>query len=245
MHKHVGFNSGIESMKTHKEKIDKLITLEKKNNLTNHILTSLFNKGETIAEKNMNEYIIWTSSYWVGFFYPIFKINFDKDGEITSIESELSLNGKLWRVILSSLLILFFACSLIIPIIENFKNFDSSMLIILGVFSLLAFGFIWVFRKFYENETKNSFNELKTLVGLDTKENIKKKENEKSEWTLKRIILRVFIYPFALFIIFISCYGIYKGTFFRGIFGILITVAFLYTDIKIIWKKRKTKANTV
>ena len=49
-------------MKTHKEKIDKLITLEKKNNLTNHILTSLFNKGETIAEKNMNEYIVWTSN---------------------------------------------------------------------------------------------------------------------------------------------------------------------------------------
>jgi hypothetical protein len=162
-------------MKTHKEKIDKLITLEKKNNLTNHILTTLFNKGQTIAEKNMNEYIIWTSNYWVGFFYPIFKINFDKDGEITNIESELSLNGKLWRVILSSLLILFFAFFLVIPIIENFKNFDFSMLIILGIFSLLAFGFIWVFRKIYKNETKNSFNELKTLVGLDTKENIKKK----------------------------------------------------------------------
>jgi hypothetical protein len=123
----------------------------------------------------MNEYIIWTSNYWVGFFYPIFKINFDKDGEITNIESELSLNGKLWRVILSSLLILFFAFFLVIPIIENFKNFDFSMLIILGIFSLLAFGFIWVFRKIYKNETKNSFNELKTLVGLDTKENIKKK----------------------------------------------------------------------
>ena len=47
----------------------------------------------------------------------------------------------------------------------------------------------------------------------------------------------------ALFIIFISCYGIYKGTFFRGIFGILVAFGFLYTDIKIIRKKRKTKAN--
>ncbi|WP_157663282.1 hypothetical protein [Polaribacter sp. SA4-12] len=232
-------------MKFHKEKIDKLITLEKENNLVNHILTSLFNKGKTIAKKNTNEYIIWTSNYWVGFFYPIFKINFDKDGEITNIKSELSLNGKLWRVILSSLLILFFVFFLIIPIIENFKNFDFSMLIILGVFSLLAFGFIWVFKKFYENETKNLLNELKILVGLDSKETIEEKENKKSEWTLKRILLRVFIYPFALFIIFISCYGIYKGTFFRGFFGVLIAVAFLYTDIKIIWKKRKTKAKNI
>ena len=193
----------------------------------------------------MNEYVIWTSNYWARFFYPVFKISFDKEGEITSIESELSLNGKLWRMILSSLLILFFTFILIIPIIENFQKFNFLTLIIFGVFSLLAFSFIWVFRKFYENETKNSFNELKILVGLESKENIEKKENEKSEWTLKRIIMRAFIYPFALFIIFISCYGIYKGTFIRGIFGILIAVAFLYTDIKIIWKKRKTKANTV
>ena len=146
----------------------------------NHILTSLFNKGETIAEKSTNKYIIWTSNNWIGLFYPIFKINFDKEGEITSIESELNLNGKLWRFILSGLLILFFAFSLIIPIIENYKNFDFLTLIILGVFSLLAFGFIWVFRKFYKNETRNSFNELKIFVGLDSKENIEKKRKTKA-----------------------------------------------------------------
>ncbi|WP_205757973.1 hypothetical protein, partial [Lutibacter sp. HS1-25] len=58
-------------------KIDKLITLERENNLLNHISTSLFNKGETIAEKNLSEYTIWMTNYWVGTFYPIFKINFN------------------------------------------------------------------------------------------------------------------------------------------------------------------------
>jgi hypothetical protein len=232
-------------MKSHKEKINKLITLEKENNLMNHILTSLFNKGETIAEKNNDKYIIWTRNNWVGFFYPIFKINFSKDGEIKNIESELSLNGKLWSVILSSLILSFIAYFVIVPIIENFADFDLTMLLVLGILSLLAFSFIWVFKKVYENETKNLLNELKIDVGLESIESIEQKENEKSEWTLKKIILRIFIYPFALFIIFISCYGIYKGTFFRGIFGILVAFGFLYTDIKIIREKRKTKANTV
>ena len=232
-------------MKSHKEKIDKLITLEKENNLANHILTSLFNKGETIAEKNNDKYIIWTRNNWVGFFYPIFKINFSKNGEIENIKSELSLNGKLWSIILSSLILSFITYFVIIPMIENFTDFDLTTFFVLGILGLLAFSFIWVFKKFYENETKNLLNELKIEIGIESNESIEQKENEKSEWTLKRIILRIFIYPFASFIIFISCYGIYKGTFFRGIFGILVAFGFLYTDIKIIRKKRKTKANTV
>ena len=232
-------------MKTHKEKIDKLITLEKENNLINHILTSLFNKGETIAEKNVNEYTIFTSNYWVGTFYPSFKIFFNEDGEILKIKPELSLNGKLWRIILGSLLLSFFVFLLIIPIIENFRNLDFTVLIILGIFSLLGYGFIWVFKRIYEKETKNRLNELKINVGLDSKKNIEQRENKKNEWTLKKIVFRIFIYPFVLFIIFISCYGIYKGNFIRGIFGIIIASKYLYTDIKIIWEKRKTKANTV
>ena len=233
-------------MKTHKEKIDKLITLEKENNLINHILTSLFNKGDTIAEKNENEYTIWTSNYWVGTFYPIFKISFNENGEILKIKPELSLNGKLWRIIFGGLLLSFFVFLLIIPIVENFRNFDFTTLLILGIFSFLGYGFIWVFKRIYDNETKYLLNELKIVVGLDSKENIEKNENEKNEWTFKKVVSRIFIYPFAIFIIIISIYGIYKGTYIRGIFGISIALAYLFSDIKIIRKKRKkTKANNV
>ena len=64
-------------MKTHKEKIDRIIKLKRDNTLWNHILTSLFHKGKTIAEKNGDNYVIWTSNLWTGGFYPIFKIDFN------------------------------------------------------------------------------------------------------------------------------------------------------------------------
>ena len=70
-------------MKSQKEKIDGIIKLKRENTLWNHILTSLFHKGKTIAEKKRNEYIIWTSNKWTGGFYPIFKIGFNENKEIS------------------------------------------------------------------------------------------------------------------------------------------------------------------
>ena len=231
-------------MKSHKEKIDELITLEKDDNLLNHISTSLFNRGETIAEKNLSEYTIWMTNYWVGTFYPIFKINFNEKNEIKNIKTELSLNGKLWVIILGGLILSFFVFVLIIPMIEDFEYLDFTSLIVLGVYGLLALGIYWVFRKIHLNETKYLLNELKVAVGLDTEENIEKIENGKNEWTLKMTIFRFFVYPFTLFIIFMSGYMIYKGAYVKGIFGIILGSGYLYTDIKMIQKKRKiTKAN--
>jgi len=225
-------------MKSHKEKIDELITLERDNNLLNHILTSLFNRGETIAEKNLNEYIIWMTNYWVGTFYPIFRINFNEKNEINKIKSELSLNGKLWALILGGLIVSFFAFLVIIPMIEDFEYLDYSALIILGIYGFLVFGIYWVFRKVYLNETEYLLNELKIVIGLDTEENIENIENAKNERTIKMTIFRLFFYPFTLFIIFMSGYLIYKGGYLKGVFGIILGIGYLYSDIRIILKKR-------
>lgn len=232
-------------MKSHKEKLDELITLEKENNLLNHILSSLFNRGETIAEKNMSEYIIWMRNYWVGTFYPIFRINFNEKNEINDIRTELSLNGKLWVIILTGLVLTFLSFLLFIPMIESFEYLDYSDLIVLGVYGLLVFGIYSVFRKVYLNETKYLLNDLKIAIGLDTKENIEKIENEKNEWNLKMILFRVFAYPFCIFIVFIAVtLMIPNGDFIRGTLAILLAVGYLFTDIRMIQKKRKiTKAN--
>ncbi|MHB1106327.1 MAG: hypothetical protein ACYCZ2_08185 [Lutibacter sp.] len=232
-------------MKSQKEKIDELITLERDNNLLNHVLTSFFNRGETIAEKNLSEYIIWTRNYWVGTFYPIFILNFNENDEIKNIKTELSLNGKLWAIILGGLILSFFVFALIIPMIKDFEYLDFTALIVLGVFGLLAFGIYWVFRKIYFNETMNLMNDLKIAVGIETKENIDKIENEKNEWTIKMTLFRLFAYPFSIFIILISIYAVYTGTYLRSGLGIALGVGYLYSDIKTIQKKRKkTKANT-
>jgi len=232
-------------MKSDKEKIDKLITLEKENNLINHILTSLFNRGETIAEKNLSEYTIWMTNYWVGTFYPIFKISFNENNEIKNIKTELSLYGKLWFIILTGLILTFLSFLIFIPMIESYEYIDYTDFIVLGVYGILVFGIYTVFRKIYFNETKYLLNELKIVVGIDSKENIEKIEYEKNEWTLKLILFRVFAYPFCIFIVIIALtLMIPKGDFIKGVFAIILAIGYIFSDIRMIQKKRKkTKAN--
>jgi len=227
-------------MKSHKEKIDELITLKRENNLLNHISTSFFNKGETIAEKNLNEYVIWRRNYWVGTFYPIFRIRFNENDEIKSIKSELSLNGKLWVLIISGLILSFFLFALLIPIFEDFEYLDYTDLIMLTVYGLLVVCFYLVLRNFYKNETKYLANELKIAIGIESKENIERIENGKKEWTLKSTLIRLIFYPISIAIILFTVNSMFQGNYLRGdaLFGILLPIGYLYADIRILRKKR-------
>lgn len=228
-------------MKSHKEKIDELITLERKNNLLNHISTSFLYKGETIAEKSMREYVIWKRNYWIGTFYPIFRIRFNDRNEIKSIGPELSLNGKLWAIIIISLVLSFFLFALIIPMVEGFEYLDYTALIILAIYGLLVTGVYLVLKNFYRNETKHLMNELKIAIGIENKENIERIENEKKEWTLKNTLLRVILYPFSIGILILTINSIIQGNYLRGkaLIGIVLPIAYLYADIYILRKKRK------
>jgi len=231
-------------MNSHKQKIDKIITLEKENNLWNHILTNLFHRGETLAEKNSNQYILWTTNYMIGTFYPIFKISFNEKNEINKIETELSIYGKIWFLILSLFILGFTTSLIIIPFFENLSDFDFTFLIPVILYGLLIFGIYVVLKKIYINEKKYLLNELRVTVGVETQNNIDRIEEQKNEWSFKMTIFRFFAYPFSIFIIIMSAYMIYKGDL-RGLFGIFIGIGYLLSDIRIIQKKRKkTKANT-
>ena len=230
-------------MKTHKEKIDNLISLEKENTLINHLVTSLLNKGETIAEKKPNEYIIWTSNNCTSIFYPTFKIEFSNNGNLSKIKSELNSQGKLLGIIILGFISYFFISQLIIPIFENYENLNFTDFLIIIPFLLLIYGFFWVFKRIYKNETKYLLNELKIHLGLETNKTLEIKENEKNEWTLNRTLVRILMYPFAICLIIFSVYSLKEGRIFKGLFGISIVSAYLYSDIKILLNKNKTKAN--
>ena len=233
-------------MISHKEKIDKLITLEKENNLWNHILSNLFHRGKTIADKKSKEYIIWTSNYWVGTFYPIFKINFNEKQEISKIETELSPYGKFWLAIVIIAVLIFSSIIVFIPIIEYIDDFGLREIIMLVVYTFLMYSLYWVFKKIYSNEKKYLINELKVIVGLETQENIDKIEDRKNEWTFKMTLFRIFAYPFSIFVLLMSMFYMLPNGDLKGIVGILFAGAYLYTVIKILWNKRKkTKANNV
>ena len=231
-------------MKSHKEKIDRKIKLKRENTLWNHILTSLFHKEKTIAETKGNKYILWTSTLWTGGFYPIFKIEFNENKEISKIETELSSYGKLCLLLLGLVITSFTLYTIIIPMIQNYKEVNAYFLIPITLYSLLIYGFYIVMKNIYNREKKHLTDNLKMIIGIETRENLERVENEKEEWSFKMTLFRLFAYPFSLFIIFISVYAIFSGKFLRSGFGILLGVGYLYTDIKTILKKRKiTKAN--
>ncbi|SDY14452.1 hypothetical protein SAMN05444411_1382 [Lutibacter oricola] len=235
-------------MKSHKDKIDKKIDLKRENTLWNHILTRLFHRGETIADKKKNSYIIWTSNLWTGGFYPIFKIKFNENKEIVKIETELSLYGKLCLTLLILIITIFTTFFLIIPAIEHYRKINFFFLIPVLLYSLLIFGFYIIILRIYYLEKRYLVEDLKIIVGVETKENIEKKEFNKKEGTFSKIIGRIFLYPFSVFIIIMSIIMIFKGgpNGHKGFIGALIAVGYLFADIKIILNKRKkTKANNV
>ena len=226
-------------MKSHKEKIDEIITLEKENNLWNHILTNLFHRGEIIAEKKPNKYIIWTSNYFVGIFYPIIELNFNKENNISNIKTELSSYGKLGGIILFLLIFTFSSVLIFIPIIEYINFFGLREVLILLVYSIFIYSIYWVLTRIYLNERKYLLNELKIIVGKETQQSIDKIEERKNEWTLKMTVFRMFAYPLSIFIIIFSIfYMLPKGNL-KGLFAIPIVGIYLYSDLKLLRNKRK------
>lgn len=226
-------------MSSHKEEIDKIITLEKENNLWNHILTNLFNRGETIAEKKSKKYTIWTSNYLIGTFYPIIKIDFNEKNNISIIETELSLNGKFWIIMLSLLILISSSILIFYPIIEYIEYFGLREIIILIAFSLLIYSLYWVFKRIYNNEKEYLVNELKVIVGIETQENIDKIEERKNEWSFKMTLFRIIAYPFSIFVIVFSVFYMLPNGNLRGLLGLPIAGMYLYSDLKILRNRRK------
>lgn len=70
----------------------------------------------------------------------------------------------------------------------------------------------------------------------------------KNEWSLKMILIRLFAYPFCLFLIFLGFYMIFNPltirTFISGFGAIIVATIYLYTDLKILISKRKNSANS-
>ena len=72
-------------------------------------------------------------------------------------------------------------------------------------------------------------------------------EIPENEWTLKKIIMRLFTYPFCIFLILLGFYMIIEPVNYKsagaGIGGIIIASSFLYYDLKIITTKKTKSTN--
>ena len=92
---------------------------------------------------------------------------------------------------------------------------------------------------------KTFLTNLSETIQEIPKEPHKNEVTIKNEWSFRMILIRLFAYPFCLFLFGVGIYMILKPltlrTFISGIGVIIITTIYLYTDLKILTKKMKQK----
>ncbi len=77
---------------------------------------------------------------------------------------------------------------------------------------------------------------------LDNRPEEIKEEKEINEWSFKRIVIRLFAYPFCIFLIVFGVYMVMEpltiSTIIAGLGALTIASIYLYSDIKILTTKK-------
>jgi hypothetical protein len=226
-------------MTIQKKDIEKLVVENKKSTLKNHWIDSFnFNSTNYSGEIRKNEILLWKSSHFLRGAYPIYHLSFDENNELNGIKMEKNP----YHIFLDKTFIAFFI--VIVFAISFTNNFRDA---IIGNILIFVFGFLlYLFMsKVIKYETKNLTDELRETIEnielLNNPELIKKSKPElENEWTFSKIITRLLVYPFCLFVI-CSCFYFFllEGKVIKGIFGIAVAVAYPISDILLIIRKRK------
>ena len=224
-----------ETLEVTKKDVEKLIELRKGNTFLNHLWNVFSRDFRSQGEVGRSEIKVWRQSIWNMTFYPIFTFEFNSNNHLTNIKHNLNPVGKAFNII-ASLWFIF----LIFPKQPSDFDFIANWRIatLITVFVLIS---ILVARMVYQFEKQNQLEQIFELLDIEVEE----KKPEK-EWSLKNILIRLFTYPFSLFVIFICIWSLTEnGNILMTVFGIGISATYLYTDIKMILRKKKTTSNTV
>ena len=224
-------------MEITKKDVGKLIELKKENTFLNHLWNVISRDFRPKGEIRETEIKIWKQNSWNSTFYPVFTFEFNANNCLTNIRDNLNPIGK-------GLIGLFLIGFLYFIFQKKVFDIDLTKFWVMIIF-LLTFGLITalVARKIYLFEKQNQLDEILEILDIE----IEEKKPEK-EWSLKKILIRLFTYPFSIFIIFICTWNLLengiKGIF-MALFGIGICGMYLYSDIKTIIENKKTTGNTV
>lgn len=170
----------------------------------------------------MNDIRIWKQSFWNTFFYPIFIFELDNNNELIKIKDKLNP-----------------VCKFIIGLITTgfiyyLTGWDFTIawpiITILCVFAIIV---ALVARMIYRFEKKNQLEEIHKILGIESTSN---KTNK--TWSLKRFLMRLFLYPFCAFLIGLNIFLIIpNGQYFLALATFVVVGIFIVSDLKILIKK--------
>ncbi|MEQ5790724.1 hypothetical protein J4E06_06655 [Muricauda sp. NFXS6] len=227
-----------------KNDIEKLVLNRKKSSLRNHFNDMFFmNNIRYSGEIREKEILLWYSSFWLRGAYPIFHLNFDSDKKLVGLKLEKNPFGKLLDKIALFLVLVFASIPIIISGLA--KGWVGAVFVLFVAFILFL-----IMRKAAKTEKKIMTEELKDTVERIEREKfpekfagygLKEKPIE-NEWTIKKIFTRIFMYPICVGFIYVcAALLIPNGQLGKGICGIAICGAYLYSDIYAILKSSRFK----
>ncbi|MEP6262813.1 MAG: hypothetical protein ABJ092_14650 [Gillisia sp.] len=224
-------------MEVTKKDVEKLIELRTENTFLNHLWNVFSRDMRPKGEINCNEIKVWRQNMWNMTFYPIFTFEFNANNHLTNITDKLNPIGKtLIGVFMFGFLYFIFPNNPTeINPIDNWQ-----WITIVAVFFFLV---VWVSRKIYKLEKSNQLEQIYEVLDIEIEHKVPEKE-----WSLKNILIRLFTYPFSIFVISICVWSLFANgikSIFMTLFGIGICGTYLYSDIKLIMNNKKTTGNNI
>jgi uncharacterized membrane protein (TIGR01218 family) len=220
-----------------KKDVEKLIEVRKENTFLNH-LWNIFSRDMTAkGQVSRSEIKVWRQNMWNMTFYPIFTFEFNPSNHLTNITDKLNPIGK----ILVGIIIVGFIYIVFPKNISNFRLVDNWEINL--IISVFAFLFVWVARKVYKLERNNQLEDIFEVLDVEIEEKISEKE-----WSLKNILIRLFTYPFSIFVICICVWSLFENgvsSIFLKLTGIGMCGMYLFADIKMIIRAKKTTGKNV
>lgn len=214
-----------------KEDILKLIEIEKKDNIYNHLLNVLLVDFRPKGEIKHNEIKVWQQNSWNRITYPIFIFKLNSDNHLIDITDRINPIGK------------FFNCLILFALLYFFSLFDYSEINLadnwLVIFlTLIFFGVVFfVFYRYYQFEKKQQLKNIFKILDIEVEQ-----EEFEREWSLKNILIRLFTYPFCLFLIGVTYLHIIpSGKYIMALTCFIIVGFYMISDIKLILKEKLNK----
>ncbi|MDY7393887.1 hypothetical protein UMM65_01400 [Aureibaculum sp. 2210JD6-5] len=210
--------------------IEELIELRKEDTFLNHLWTVFSRDFRPTGEIGRYEIKVWRQNAWNATFYPIFKLELNTNNNLINITDTLNPVGKsIIGIFLIGFLYLVFPKNL-----YEFNFLDNwSQITLIGIFILIL---VFIAGIIYRFEKKNQLEQIFELLDME----IEQEKNE-NEWSIKNILIRLFTYPFCLFLIGLNIFLIIpNGQYFLAA-GIFVFVGFyLIADLRMIFRKNPT-----